>query len=176
MRIISGKYKGRKLMFTTNKQLRPTQDRVKESVFNILNSHCHKAIVLDAFSGSGSLGLEALSRGAKHVVFIDKEVSYIKENVSWVDEKEAITIIQADAITYCKKTDVNFDLIFLDPPWEMPHLFDRALKAIFDFDILNPNGIIVCEHKKKMINFDNYNCFKQVNYGQKRISLIRGHQ
>ncbi|MBH37492.1 16S rRNA (guanine(966)-N(2))-methyltransferase RsmD [bacterium] len=176
MRIISGKYKGRKLMFTTNKQFRPTQDRVKESVFNIINTQCKEALVLDAFAGSGSLGLEALSRGAKHVVFIDKCIDYVKENISWIEEKEGISFFKTSAISYLKKTDLKFDLIFLDPPWEEPRLFDRALKAIFDFDILKPNGIIVCEHKKKMIQFDTYNCVKQVTYGKKMISLIKGPQ
>tara|TARA_B100000965_G_scaffold325426_1_gene287703 strand:+ start:165 stop:695 length:531 start_codon:yes stop_codon:yes gene_type:complete len=176
MRIISGKYKGRKLTFTTNKQFRPTQDRIKESMFNIINSYCDGALVLDAFAGSGSLGLEALSRGAKHVVFIDKCVSYIKENISWIEEKEAVSFLKTSAISYLKKTDLKFDLIFLDPPWEQPELFDLTLKAIFDFDILNSNGVIVCEHKKKMIEFDTYNCIKQVTYGQKMISLIKGNQ
>tara|TARA_B100000427_G_scaffold326200_1_gene334414 strand:- start:2838 stop:3368 length:531 start_codon:yes stop_codon:yes gene_type:complete len=176
MRIISGKYKGRKLIFTKTNQFRPTQDRIKESLFSIINDHCQDATVFDAFAGTGSLGLEALSRGAKYIVFTDKNIDYLLENISWVDEKEAVSVIKSSAISYIKTTQITFDLIFLDPPWEDENLFDHALKAIFDFDILKPNGIIVCEHKKKMVNFKQYNCFKQVQYGKKMISLIRGIQ
>ena len=176
MHIIAGKYKKSRLASPIGTAMRPTRDQVKESMFNIINSYCDGALVLDAFAGSGSLGLEALSRGAKHVVFIDKCVDYIKENISWIEEKEAVSFLKASAISYLKKTDLKFDLIFLDPPWEQPDLFDLTLKAIFDFDILNSNGVIVCEHKKKMIEFDTYNCIKQVTYGQKMISLIKGNQ
>ena len=176
MRIIGGKYKGRRLFATINQQVRPTSDRVKESVFNILNEECLEADVLDVFCGSGALGLEALSRGANQVVFIDKDIENIKKNIEWIEEKDDIQVIKGSAIPFLKKTSLQFDLIFLDPPWKESSLFDHALKAIFDFDILKSKGIIICEHKKKIINFESYSILRQVTYGQKMITLIKGNQ
>jgi len=173
MRIISGKYRGRKLSFVTTDILRPTQDRIKESVFNVIHKNCDEAVVLDAFAGSGSLGLEALSRGAHHVVFVDKNIDYIKKNTEWIEDQALISIKKMSALSYLKSTSNRFDIIFLDPPWKKPDLFEHSLKAIFDFDILNMDGVIVCEHDSEHINFNQFECFKMLKFNKKNISLLR---
>tara|TARA_A100001015_G_scaffold266202_1_gene315158 strand:- start:5084 stop:5608 length:525 start_codon:yes stop_codon:yes gene_type:complete len=148
MRIIAGEYKGRTLFYGHKKEHRPTQDRVKEALFNMIQADCEGTIVLDAFAGTGSLGLEALSRGAEKVIFIDKYIDFLKKNTNWLNDSKKVEIKRKSILNYIKSTSLKFDLIFLDPPWNQLELFDITLKLIFDFDIISNNGLIICEHPK----------------------------
>ena len=148
MRIIAGEYKGRRLFYGHKKEHRPTQDRVKEALFNIIQENCKGSIVLDAFAGTGSLGLEALSRGAEKVIFIDNYIDFLKKNTKWLNDSERIEIKRKSVLNFIKATSLKFDLIFLDPPWNQLDLFDITLKLIFDFDIISNSGLIICEHPK----------------------------
>ena len=150
MRVIAGKFKGRTLFYGDKKEHRPTQDRVKESLFNMIQRYCDGAIVLDAFAGTGSLGLEALSRGAERIVFVDKFTQYVEKNTNWLSNNDQILIKKLSIEQFIKSTELKFDLIFLDPPWNRLDLYDITLKLIFDFDILSKEGLIVCEHPKKL--------------------------
>lgn len=172
MRIISGKYKSRKLVFKKSQELRPTQDRVKESIFNIIASKISDSTCLDLFAGSGSLGFEAISRGAKRVDFVDVDVEYVKKNHILLKEDSAANIFRTNALSFLKNKQSQYDIIFLDPPWKHLHFFDRSLKAIFEFDILKKNGIVVCEHPVKIFEFYSFNVINQKTFGDKTVSIL----
>lgn len=133
---------------------RPTADKVKESLFNILMGEINEAYVLDLFAGTGSLGIEALSRGARHAVFIDnniKAVSIIKENLIHTKLSEKGTVIKGDAFAELYKLSQKgekFDIIFIDPPYNKG-LAIEALKAIDELNVLSDEGIISVEVNSK---------------------------
>jgi 16S rRNA (guanine966-N2)-methyltransferase len=148
MRIITGTARGRKLREPVGLDIRPTSDMVKESVFNIVQFDVEGRRVLDLFAGTGQLGLEALSRGADSVVFVDESrdaVRLVRENLKLC--KFAGEVLQADALGYLEGCG-KFDLIFIDPPYDSG-LADKALQKIFKFDILSDGGIIICETKRE---------------------------
>ena len=120
IRIIGGVYKGKKLDVLDLEGLRPTPDRIRETIFNLLNDKVQEANVLDLFAGSGALGIEALSRGAKSVTLIEKDYDNylnLKDAVKTLNSKN-IQVLNLDALDFLKKTDAKFDLIFLDPPYK----------------------------------------------------------
>jgi 16S rRNA (guanine(966)-N(2))-methyltransferase RsmD len=148
MRIIGGRYKGKKLLSPKNDKTRPTSDRVKEAIFNIIFDKVEDAVVIDAFSGSGALGIEALSRGAKKVYFIDKDylaAELIKRNLE--DLEGDRKIIRAEAKTAFRSLageGVKADLIFLDPPYSAG-LYEGAVKDIADNNLLDTDGLVILE-------------------------------
>lgn len=153
MRIIAGKYKGRRLQPVPGEHARSTADRVKETLFNILMHDVPNAVVLDLFCGAGTLGLEALSRGAEAVVFVDESVKSLKQtmaNVKTVGAESHTTTIRADALTALKagKRDYAFTLILADPPygegWPA-----KTLRAAATSECRAPEGVLVIEHHKK---------------------------
>ncbi|RAP32107.1 16S rRNA (guanine(966)-N(2))-methyltransferase RsmD [Candidatus Marinamargulisbacteria bacterium SCGC AG-414-C22] len=175
MRIIAGKYKSRILQYPKSKDLRPTQDRVRESLFSMINTECHHATVLDAFAGTGSFGLEALSRGADSAVFVDTHIDYLKKNVQILDDTDQarVKIKKSSALSFIKQSTDTFDIILLDPPWNKADYFDLTLKAIFDFGIINPNGLIICEHPATYSINDQYNILKIKTMGNTSLTLIK---
>lgn len=145
MRIISGQFRGRKLKTLEGMNTRPTADRVKESLFNILNTKVYDAKVLDLFAGSGSLGLEALSRGAEYCVFVDSSkeaINIVKENVTLCKVQENSKIINKDYLEVIKTINNKFDIIFVDPP------YSKGIEIVVlenVKDILTEDGIIIIE-------------------------------
>lgn len=120
MRIIAGKKRGLKLETLQGDNTRPTLDRVREALFSILGGHCDRLNVLDLFAGSGSLGLEALSRNASHVTFVEKNkeaYAIVKRNIEKMNATEKVSLHYLDAQSFLKETKQQFDLIFLDPPY-----------------------------------------------------------
>lgn len=147
MRIIAGKYKGKKLKEFDGTNIRPTSDRARESLFNILQNKVPNSIFYDAFCGSGGVGIEALSRMAKEVVFTDidkKSVDLTKSNLLSV--KENAQVYQISCADYLAKTNKKFDIIFLDPPYASDSGV-QALKIISERKLLEKDGIVVFEHK-----------------------------
>jgi len=148
MRIISGTAGGRKLKEPVGNNIRPTSDRVKESVFTIIQFDIEGRRVLDLFAGTGQYGIEALSRGAAGCVFVDsarESVRLIHENLQICGFSEAACVYGRDVLRFLED-DEKFDLIFVDPPYETG-LLEKALGKIALFDKLNINGIIICELK-----------------------------
>ena len=146
MRVISGSARGRKLKEPVGETVRPSSDRVKEAVFNIIQFDIEGRNVLDLFAGTGQLGIEALSRGAKKAVFVDSgagAIRLIRENLKICGFLKRATVVPGDALRYLEN-DEKFDLIFIDPPYDAG-LADKALIKIAEFDKLNKNGIIICE-------------------------------
>ncbi len=145
MRVISGTARGRKLKEPDGRRVRPTTDKVKESMFNIVQFQIQDAAVLDLFAGSGQLGIEALSRGAESVPFVDSA-----------------------------RDSVKLVLIFLDPPYDTD-LIDRALEKIIEFDILKNDGIILCETKDDRVLGEPaapYCAGRTYHYGKIRLTVI----
>tara|TARA_B100001057_G_scaffold90455_1_gene86654 strand:+ start:814 stop:1374 length:561 start_codon:yes stop_codon:yes gene_type:complete len=184
MRIISGLFKGKKIIQPKDLKTRPLKDLTKESIFNII-SHSNKfkidinkANILDIFSGVGSFGLECLSRGAKYVSFIEnyKDVVLIlKKNLSNLKSVNNFEIYEKDAFelnTY-KEINTKFDIIFLDPPYKEKNL-DSILKNILTQNILNNNGIIILHrHKKTNDIFSNeLKILEEKKYGISKIIFI----
>ncbi len=147
MRVISGEVRGRKLKTQEGLSARPTTDRIKESIFNIIQFDIEGRSVLDLFAGSGQLGIEALSRGAERAVFVDNSreaCEVIGENLETTGFSLKSKVVQTGFAPFLDACRERFDLVFLDAPY-LSKEHEKALELIFKIDILNPNGIIICE-------------------------------
>lgn len=174
MRIISGKYKGKKLNGFNIEGTRPTMDRVKESLFGMIQTYIPDSIVLDLFAGSGALGLEAVSNGAKECYLIDNNIEAIKtikENSQNFEEQ--LNIIRIDYKKFLKTTDKKFDIIFLDPPYKEKQL-DTSLRIIEERGLLNENGIVICEYEIGEPH-TNLELIKEKSYGPKKIKIYKNN-
>lgn len=152
MRVISGKFKGKRLFSPTDNRIRPTTDRIKETMFNILFSKgADFQDMLDLFSGSGALGIEALSRGANNAVFIDRDANSIKltkENLSHVGAND-YEIYHTDFTVALKKLKGRkFDVIFADPPYSL-RLESKIIEGVMENELLKADGILIIEHSKE---------------------------
>ena len=178
MRVISGSARGKKLLCVENMDIRPTLDRVKESVFNMIAFDVADAIVLDLFSGSGALGIEALSRGAAHCTFTDKasaSVSVTKKNIEATRFGDISSVICTDSIDFIEKTVEKYDIIFIDPPYESD-LYEKSLSAIKKHGILSEGGFIVLEYDTEIspdFSTDGYSIVKDKKYGRVRILIMK---
>lgn len=175
MRIISGKYKGKKLFSPNGEDVRPTQDKVKQAMFTKLQFDIAGAKVLDLFCGSGAIGIEALSRGAEKVVMNDKELSSIKivkKNLSGLSENPIILNLDYKAVL--EKLNEKFDLIFIDPPYAHHQAYEKCLKIIKERTLLSDKGIIVCEHfVDYKIKNEEFYLFDQKKYGTVLLSYFK---
>ena len=147
MRVITGSARGRRLRELEGLETRPTTDRVKESMFNILQFDVEDSRVLDLFAGTGQLGIEALSRGAASAVFVEQRrdaVALIRENLKLTGLSERARVVNGEALAYLASAGEKFDLIFLDPPYAAK-LWKPVLEAVSRFDILSDHGIMICE-------------------------------
>ena len=172
MRIISGKYKGKKLEGFNIEGTRPTLDRVKESLFGMIQTYIQNSQVLDLFAGSGALGLEAISNGAKTCYLIDNNkeaIKTIKQNSQNFDED--LKIINIDYKKFLKETNEKFDIIFLDPPYKENQM-DKSLRIIEERNLLNKDGIVVCEYEIGNPK-TNLNLIKEKSYGSKKIKIFQ---
>lgn len=178
MRVISGKYKNKKLITLEGNNTRPTTDRVKEAIFSMLAKHIYECDVLDVFSGSGSLGIESLSRGANKCVFNDYNkdaLNVIKRNLSNIQEQYLIYNLDYNSLlSKLGNENMSFDLIFLDPPYDLK-LLNNLINLIDEFNLLKKNGIIVCESnlKEEIELADKYELFKEKKYGNTKIVFVR---
>lgn len=156
MRVIAGKYRGRALKGPKHEGVRPTADRIKEAMFNILGARIQGAAFLDLFAGTGGIGIEALSRGASSVVFADRNLSSVKlihQNVKILHLDEKVRVLHLSferAADLLAKENFQFDLIFLDPPFEDGILI-KAIEKILDWNLIRNEGIIIAEHPRKII-------------------------
>ena len=178
MRIISGKYKGKNILGYDIDGTRPTQDRVKESLFGIIQDYLQDSVCLDLFAGSGSLGIEALSNGAFKVYFVDnnkKCIDILRKNLTNIKEENVIVnddyLLALDSFV---NTKVKFDIIFLDPPYNLNCIAD-ILNIIDKNELLNEDGIVVCEYEYDNFssNYLNLEIIKERKYGYKNIRIYR---
>ena len=154
-------------------------DRVKESLFATIQNYIDESIVLDLFSGSGNLGLEALSEGAKYAYLVDynhKAVKTINKNITTIGIKDA-EVLNMDfkkALNYFKDKNIKFDLIFLDPPYNTSYI-EESLELIKEYNLLNEEGLIVCESDNldRIIYPNMYKVVKDKKYGDKYVVLLK---
>lgn len=172
MRVITGTARGKKLKEPSDYSIRPTTDKVKESIFNILQFDIEGRKVLDLFAGTGQLGIECLSRGADSVVFVDQSreaVSIVKENLKNCGFEARV--VQDDSISFLSRGG-KYDIILIDPPYASG-LVDKALQIINSVDILSEGGIIMCEtaREKPMPDMISpYFRIKEYTYGKVKLT------
>ena len=178
MRVITGKARGVQLKTPDGMTTRPTTDRVKEALFSIIQFEIPTARVLDLFGGTGQLGIEALSRGAKSAVFVDAgepACKLIRENLKRTKLENEAKVIRADYLDYLKRCREKFDIVFLDPPYAEVFL-ENALKCITEIDILQTGGIIVTERpigKELPWDFEGFTRSKDYKYGKTVLTIYR---
>ena len=172
MRVISGKYKGKILKSPTSDNIRPTGDKVKQGLFTKLQFFVQDKVVLDLFCGSGALGIEALSRGAKKVYFVDKDrrsVALTKQNLIGMDGD--IKVINASYNQALNMINEKFDLILVDPPYASG-VYADVLNTIKEKKLLSDDGIIVCEHPNELQFNSPFEIFDQKRYGTVTLSFM----
>jgi 16S rRNA (guanine(966)-N(2))-methyltransferase RsmD len=180
MRIIAGSCRGRKLVPPGDNEIRPTSDRVKEAVFSMLGFGIHGSRVLDLFAGTGSLGLEALSRGADFATFVEKSAKSIKvlnENINLLGFGERCEVFPADAmdqIVRLGRDSATFDIIFVDPPY-MENLYEKILTSIAEYGIIKNGGLVIVEYPAALNINERYHSLtliKNKKYGTTRVSIF----
>ena len=182
MRIIAGKFKGKKLNEFEIDSTRPTTDLVREAMFDKIGYDIVDSVFLDLFAGTGACGIEALSRGAKICYFVDSAqdaIKLINKNLKSINAQNC-EIIKSDYVSALEsfaKNSAVFDFVFLDPPYKSSFAED-AISKIFDKDMLAPNGIIVWEHDKTKLDYvkQNFPDSKTKKYGQKYLTYIQNNE
>lgn len=176
MRVITGSARGRKLKTLEGNDVRPTTDMVKEAVFSVIQFDIDCAVVLDLFSGSGQLGIEALSRGAKYCRFVDKSpasAECTRENLASCGFIKDSAVTVSDSIDFVRNARMTFDIAFLDPPYKSG-LTEQALP--FLSGKMSDRGIIVCEHEKGLVLPDETGRLKKTKtyrYGKTEVTVYR---
>ena len=176
MRVITGSARGKKLKTLDSLDIRPTSDMVKEAIFSIIQFDVPGASVLDLFAGSGQLGIEALSRGAKHCVFVEKSreaYEVVKSNVMHCNFNKESRLLQMDSIDYLKTAKRGLDIALLDPPYRQG-LIEKALPLLDEK--MNEGAIIVCEHEKELTLADSYGrmkLHKRYKYGKIAVTVFK---
>ena len=178
MRIIAGRFKGKPISAGKDLSIRPVTTKIKESVFNILDDFIIDKEILDLFSGSGGFGLEALSRGAGKVTFVEKSFSslqILQQNLTaFKIPDNQYTILKSDVSKFCAETQISSELILMDPPFNFATLQD-LLNQICSRDILNVKGILVLHHEISnpiLSETQLYQLMRQKNYGRNVVSFI----
>lgn len=181
MKVVSGKFRGLNLKAVPSNNTRPTSAKVKEAVFSMLTPYLvDDGVALDLFAGTGSLGIEAVSRGYKTAYLVDKAykaISTIKENVDKTRASESFVVMKTaatEALTKFKDDQVKFDLVFLDPPYRMK-ITEQIIEDMVEEDLLNPGAIIVDEtdYDIDLTNFDKINLLKEKNYKDTKVALYQ---
>lgn len=177
MRVISGSAKGKRLKAPSGLNTRPITDMIKEALFNVLGSRVPGAKLLDLFAGSGSVGIEALSRGARSVVFVDNSndaVKVVTENLNNCNFSNVYQVIRSDvfkALGLLKRHDDKFDLIYIDPPFTNEKIFHEIMAALDKTDILEPEGIVIIRtpRRKEMPMYNNLHKYRLNHYGESSL-------
>ena len=185
MRIISGKFRGLKLQPPVDFSIRPTSDKLKESLFSILESNKYNvkienSNVIDICSGTGALGIEALSRGAKLIYFIDKDpeaINVLQKNISKLkidnEDETNIKIIRDDANKALQNIKNNFDIVLIDPPYNS-NVIEECLVKLKQYNLINFNSYIFAESSKnENINFDGFDLLDTKIYGKSKLTILQ---
>jgi len=181
MRIITGSAKGTKLKAPKGYSIRPTSDRVKESVFNIIGQFVEGVVVLDLFAGTGNLGLEALSRGAARAIFVDRSleaISLIKRNAEQTRLADRVEIVRDDVLRTVSRFAAEkrqFGLIFCDPPYNSGQA-GLIVTQVHEAGILSPNGLLVLEYSRHEVLPSGFWAIRTERYGETMISFFSASQ
>ena len=160
MRVTSGEWKGFPLDFPKDRTFRPTQEKVRAAVFNILQSQIRGADFLDLYCGTGAMGFEAISRGASTVTLVDTNSRFAEKNrdasvarllpETQDETRRRITVVSATVPDYLRQVNQSFDVIFMDPPWDQEGLYKDTFRLIAGSDILRLDGVLCCEYPKRL--------------------------
>lgn len=181
MRVISGAHKGRVLFSPKGQSIRPTSDRIKESIFNYINEDIREKVVCDLFSGTGNLAIEALSRGANRATLVDNSrqaIDLIYKNISLVGLSAQCKIIKKDVLQYLKNAAIDmekFDFIFADPPY-FSGLYENMIGLVDEGQLLNSGGLFILEQSsRRTISLVNHNFrkVKEKNFGDTTVVFYR---
>lgn len=180
MRVISGYLKGRNIDGYDTIGTRPTMNRVKESMFASIQEYINDSLVLDLFSGSGSLGIEAISMGAKKCYFVDngREIlNILRKNINNLNIEEKSTIINRDyreALLYFKNNNIKFNIILVDAPYKM-NVMNEVIDLVNKYDLLYDGGILVLEYStdKLLDSYGNLKLLKSKKYNEKYVNIYR---
>jgi len=180
VRVISGSARGRKLIALPGTDTRPTTDRVKESVFNIISPYIPADKVLDLFAGSGALGIEALSRGSGHCVFVENSklaLDVARRNAELAKVEDRVLTVLSDAVSYVERSSEKFDIIFLDPPYNTG-LLNGAIKKIAEKGLLSETGIIVAESAVggEEPDCESFDIIRSAKYGKTAVFVLRARR
>lgn len=184
MRVIAGKYRSRNLQSLPGNETRPTYDRLKETLFNVLQSAgaIEGAAFLDLYAGTGSVGIEALSRGAERVVFVEsnrKASNLIRANLASLDINEGVSVLQdeaASALPILMKSEEQFDVVFLDPPYALAGEYGRSLRLLGSGSLLKPDGVVIAEHDKRFEPGEDHaplKRYRRLEQGDSALSFYR---
>ena len=179
MRVVSGKSRGTKLIAPDGSNTRPTVDRIKETLFNMINFDIPGCLFLDLFSGSGAIGIEALSRGAKKVVMVERQaeaIACIRKNLEKTRLQEGAIVYNIDIYTALQKINQNhekFDIIFMDPPYQMEGL-PKIFEDIKQYELLSETGYIILERATttEPLSFEGYTLIKEKTYKTTTLSFF----
>lgn len=152
MRIISGKFKSRRLKGTPPAGIRPTSDKLRETLFNILGPRIDGAVFLDGCAGMGAIGIEAISRGASLVYFVDqsrKACQIIRENLKSLEVEEGFEILEIDLARALDRVKTGFNIAFIDPPYEREEIYEACLSKFGNAPLLAEDGLLIIEHSKR---------------------------
>ena len=178
MRVIAGEAKGRRLKTTRVQDIRPTSDKVKEALFSILTGRIQGARMLELFAGTGAIGIEALSRGAAQVDFVESDpaaVKVLEENVAACGFSHRAGIHPMDSFRFMKQARTSYDLLFADPPYHRG-LLKKLLPAIGQGDIMKPNSLVIVEHFRKITvpnKISHLVTVRAYHYGDTVLTLFR---
>jgi len=177
MRITGGSGRGTKLRVPAGDRVRPTSDKVKQALFNILGEQVSGAVFLDLYAGTGGIGIEALSRGASRAVLVDdsrKSLQDIRRNVEQAGCGDAAQVIAAKAESFIRKAAERFDIVFLDPPYTQE--IERLLDLIAGSELLEPDAIVVAEHFKKQPSPESagrLSLYREARYGDTVLAFYQ---
>lgn len=179
MRVISGKYKGHQLVSFQADHIRPTTDRVKESLFNKIQGYVEEAKVLDLFSGTGNLGIEALSRGASEVTFVElskKSIAILEKNVAKLKISEPYKIVNKEVLSFLRSySGAPFDLVFIDPPFT-EEMADDVMQAVAQSKVFHEQTLIMIESGRREKIVDDYSSLARYDvreFGDKFLSFFQ---
>jgi len=185
MRVIGGKFKGLKLIPPNDLGIRPTSDRLKEALFSILDSkkyniNIHNSSVIDICSGTGALGIEALSRGAKEVCFIDKDIKSIRiiqKNTSKLninhEDKIFINIVKDEVTTALQKINSIYDIVLIDPPYNT-NIINETLQDLKNYNLIKTHSYIFAESSNaEIFDFNGYEILDTKKYGKSKLTILK---
>ena len=179
MKVISGSLKGRNIEGYNLEGTRPTMDRVKESLFGMIQNNIKDSIALDLFAGSGQLGIEAISNGASKCYFVDHNHEVIKvlnKNMASLNIKDKSSVILSDWKKFLNKSAnvLKFDLIFVDPPYDYP-VYEKIMDKVSNLNLLSENGLIILEHANLKLKerYGNLVLYKSKKYGNKSVNIYK---
>lgn len=181
MRVIAGEFKGRRLNSLSGDNTRPTSDKIKGSIFNMIGPYFEDEVVLDLYSGSGNLGIEAISRGCEKAYCFDnhfKAIQIIQENIKLTKKSEAFVVKKMDAekaIDWLSENNCSFDLIFLDPPYAK-QIIEKQLEKMLMLNLINDYGRVICETDKSVVlpeKIGRLHLQKEQHYGTTKVSIYQ---